>query len=47
LVVKDENGQPYTVQYHVLPVLLLNEIKKHQLRFASMEERLAALEARA
>jgi endosialidase-like protein len=28
IVVNDENGQPFTVQYHVLPVLLLNEIQK-------------------
>ena len=47
IVVNDENGNPFTVQYHVLPVLLLNEIKKQQMRFALMEERLAALEARA
>ncbi len=30
IVVKDEEGQPETVQYHVLPVLLLNEMKKQQ-----------------
>ena len=28
LVVKDAEGIPYTVQYHVLPVLLLNEVQK-------------------
>jgi Chaperone of endosialidase len=28
IVVNDENGEPFTVQYHVLPVLLLNEIQK-------------------
>jgi len=28
LIVYDKNGLPQTVQYHVLPVLLLNEIKK-------------------
>jgi hypothetical protein len=47
IVVKDNDGQPYTVQYHVLPVLLLNEIKKQQARFDSIEKRLACLEARA
>jgi hypothetical protein len=31
IVVKDENGQPYTIQYHVLPVLLLNEMQKQQV----------------
>ena len=30
IVVHDEEGAPYTVQYHVLPVLLLNEMKKQQ-----------------
>lgn len=30
IVVRDENGEPKTVQYHVLPVLLLNEMKKQQ-----------------
>ena len=30
IVVKDEDGRPYTVQYHVLPVLLLNELQKQQ-----------------
>lgn len=30
LVVNDQDGNPYTVQYHVLPVLLLNEMKKQQ-----------------
>ncbi len=28
IVVDDETGQPFTIQYHVLPVLLLNEVKK-------------------
>ena len=31
IVVHDKDGQPETVQYHVLPVLLLNEMKKQQL----------------
>ena len=30
IVVYDTDGQPETVQYHVLPVLLLNEMKKQQ-----------------
>jgi hypothetical protein len=30
IVVYDENGNPLSVQYHILPVLLLNEIKKQQ-----------------
>ncbi len=28
LVVKDSEGQPYTVRYHLLPQLLLNELQK-------------------
>lgn len=30
LVVNDENGNPYSVQYHVLPVLLLNEMQRQE-----------------
>jgi len=30
LVVRDEDGEPKSVQYHVLPILLLNEMKKQQ-----------------
>jgi hypothetical protein len=28
IVVHDEDGNPYTVQYHILPILLLNELQK-------------------
>ena len=28
IVVKDADGNPYTVQYQVLPMLLLNEMQK-------------------
>ena len=42
IVVRDENGNPYTVQYHVLPVLLLNEMKTQQL---SLETQQVSLEA--
>jgi hypothetical protein len=30
IVVYDADNQPETIQYHVLPVLLLNEMKKQQ-----------------
>ena len=30
IVSKDEHGMPYTVRYHLLPVLLLNELQKQQ-----------------
>lgn len=42
IVVNDENGQPFTVQYHVLPVLLLNELKKQKTEFTSEIERITA-----
>ncbi len=48
IVVKDADGNPYTVQYHVLPVLLLNELIKQEAKFSTALERinnrLAALE---
>jgi len=51
MVVLDGNGQPETVQYHVLPVLLLNEIQKQQAFIKALAEnfgkRIAALEAHA
>ena len=31
IVVKNADGQVETVQYHVLPILLLNEMKKQQV----------------
>lgn len=49
LVVRDEQGQPETVAYHLLPALLLNELQKeHQLnqqhakQLALQERQLAA-----
>jgi hypothetical protein len=38
IVVKDCNGEPETVQYHVLPVLLLNEIKKQQVAIETLQK---------
>jgi Chaperone of endosialidase len=38
IVVKDNDGQPYTVQYHVLPVLLLNEMKKQQITIEELKK---------
>jgi hypothetical protein len=56
LVVYDEEGEPFTVKYHLLSSMLLNELKKqaHELetqrselaRLPELEARLAALEAR-
>ena len=39
LVVRDEQGQPETVAYHLLPALLLNELQKeHQLNRQQAEQ---------
>ncbi len=42
IVARDENGMPYTVRYHMLPALLLNELKKQhviiQKQQATIEE---------
>jgi len=53
IVVHDQDDQPFTIQYHVLPVLLLNEIQKQQAliqqqntAIANIYNRLAVLEAR-
>jgi hypothetical protein len=51
IVVRDADGQPKTVQYHVLPVLLLNEVQKlhatvenQQVAIEDMNNRLIVLE---
>ena len=41
LVVRDADGQPFTVQYHTLPVLMLNEMIKQQ---AAIEQQAADFE---
>jgi hypothetical protein len=40
IVVKDAEGKPETVQYHVLPILLLNEMKKQQATMESFQEKM-------
>ncbi len=47
LVVYDANNQPFAVRYQVLPVLLLNEVQKHQASIEALNNRVAQLEARA
>src|SRR5882672_8937478 len=42
LVVYDNEGQPDSVMYHDLPVLLLNEMKKLQQRIIDLESRMNA-----
>lgn len=40
----DENGEPYTVSYHELPTLLLNEIQKQQRKIEDLTRRIIELE---
>lgn len=44
IVVKNEQGQPETIQYHVLPILLLNEMKKQQMTMAHMMDIISNLQ---
>ncbi len=46
LVVNDEDGKPYSVRYHVLPSLLLNEVQKQREEIAALVARLELLESR-
>ena len=43
LVVYDENGKPFTVKYHLLSSMLLNELQKLHGRIEAQEARLDAL----
>jgi hypothetical protein len=51
LVVFDEEGKPFTVKYHLLSSMLLNELQRlsesHGHELAELRERLAALECEA
>jgi hypothetical protein len=44
IVVHDADGQPETVQYHTLNVLLLNELQRQERELRDARERLRALE---
>ena len=46
LVVLDEEGQPETVAYHMLPVLLLNELQKEHERNRAQSDELDSQERR-
>jgi len=50
LVVHDEQGQPFTVKYHLLSAMLLNELKvmkaAHEHRLEELEDANTALEGR-
>ena len=43
LVVYDEQGQPFTVKYHELAPMLLNEMKKQQRTIEAQHAEIAAL----
>ena len=44
LVVKNDQGQVQTVQYHKLNSMLLNEVQKQHRQIQELTERLAQLE---
>lgn len=46
LVVRNDEGQPETVKYHLLPTLLLNELQKQQRTIGAQQEIMEMLEAR-
>lgn len=46
LVVYDKEGQPDTIKYHELPILLLNELQKKDLIIDNLLQRVTALESR-
>jgi len=45
LVVKDEKGEPFSVQYDALPVLLLNEMKKQQTTINDLTNKVEVMNA--
>jgi len=45
IVVHDKDGEIYSVQYHVLPILLLNEMKHNKEKVDALTARVAQLEA--
>ena len=47
LVAPDLEGRPYSVRYHVLPTLLLNELQEQQRTIDMLVARVAELERRA
>ena len=46
LVVYDDTGQPFSVRYHVLPSLLLNEVQKQQGLIEEQRQLIASLSGR-
>ena len=46
LVVFDENGEPFTVRYHILSSLLINELQKEHARASALAEEMSELRGR-
>ena len=46
LVVRDDEGRPLTVKYHLLSSMLLNEVQRHERELDDLRARLDALESR-
>lgn len=46
LVVLDKHNKPFTVKYHALPVLMLNELQKEDVLIEKLENKLQAIEKR-
>jgi hypothetical protein len=44
LVAPGADGKPYSVKYHELPALLLNQVQQQQRTIATLEARIAELE---
>jgi len=44
LVVRDSSGDIYSVRYHELPAMLLNELQKHHLKFQKYDTKIQELE---
>ena len=40
LVVNDADGNAYTVQYHQLPTMILNEVQKNYQRITQLEQKI-------
>lgn len=45
LVIRDENGEPFALRWHLMHALLVNELQKQQETIERLTERLVDLEA--
>jgi hypothetical protein len=46
LVAPDLDGKPYSVKYHELPALLLNEVQEQEREIAALKAQMAELQRR-